>query len=93
MKSDSFELPGLEAKIYIIRGQKVMLDHDLAELYQIATKRLKEQVRRNQQRFPADFMFVLTQQELRILRSQFATSSSAWGGHRIPPYVFTEQTP
>jgi hypothetical protein len=91
MNSNEVGLTGVEAKIYLIRGQKVMLDHDLADLYQIPTKRLKEQVKRNQMRFPGDFMFVLTNQEFRDLRSQFATSSSGWGGHRTPPFAFTEQ--
>ncbi len=61
-----------------MRGQRVMLDRDLAELYGVETKRLKEQVRRNIERFPDDFMFELTKNEFEILRSQFATSS--WGG-------------
>jgi hypothetical protein len=60
-------------KIYVIRGLKVMIDRDLAELYDVETKRLKEQVRRNIKRFPVDFMFVLTRDEYKILRSQFAT--------------------
>ncbi len=68
-------------KIYIIRNQKVMLDRDLAELYQVETKRLKEQVKRNLKRFPEDFMFELTELEFSNLRSQFATSSLL-----IPPY-------
>lgn len=76
-------------KIYFIRGQKVMLDEDLAELYQVETKRLNEQVRRNIERFPNDFMFRLTQKEFENLKSQFATSS--WGGRRKPPLAFTEQ--
>ena len=62
-------------KIYFIRGQKVMLDKDLAEMYGIETKRLKEAVRRNSDRFPKDFIFTLTQKEFQHLRSQFATSS------------------
>ena len=66
-----------------------MLDRNLAELYGVETKRLKEQVRRNIERFPEDFMFVLTKQELKNLRSQFATSS--WGGARYIPMAFTEQ--
>ena len=73
----------------MIRGLKVMLDRDLAELYGVPTKRLKEQVRRNISRFPEDFMFELTNQEVRNLRSQFATSS--WGGARYIPIAFTEQ--
>jgi len=75
-------------KIYYIRGHKVMLDEDLAELYEVPTKRLNEQVKRNVGRFPEDFMFQLTENEFEILRSQNATSS--WGGRRVPPYAFTE---
>ena len=76
-------------KIYLIRGQKVMLDEDLAELYQVETKRLNEQVGRNIERFPDDFMFRLTKGEFENLKSQFATSS--WGGRRKVPLAFTEQ--
>jgi hypothetical protein len=76
-------------KIYFIRGQKVMLDKDLAELYGVETRRLNEQVRRNVDRFPDDFMFQLTEKELENLMSQFATSS--WGGIRKLPLAFTEQ--
>ena len=76
-------------KIYIIRGKKVMLDEDLAELYQVKTKRLNEQVRRNIDRFPDDFMFRLTKKEFENLKSQIATSS--WGGRRKLPLAFTEQ--
>jgi len=65
----------IASKIYLIRGLKVMLDRDLAELYGVETKRLKEQVRRNIERFPEDFMFELTKEELRNWRSQFATSN------------------
>jgi hypothetical protein len=75
-------------KIYYIRGHKVMLDQDLAGLYDVPTKRLNEQVKRNIDRFPADFMFQLTEEEFENLRSQFATSS--WGGRRVSPYAFTE---
>lgn len=75
--------------IYLIRGQKVMLDEDLAELYQVETRRLNEQVKRNIERFPNDFMFQLTENELENLMSQIATSS--WGGRRKLPYAFTEQ--
>lgn len=75
-------------KIYQIRDQKVMLDEDLAELYGIETKRLNEQVARNPDRFPKDFMFRLTDEEFANLKSQFATSS--WGGRRSLPYAFTE---
>lgn len=76
-------------KIYLIRGQKVMLDSDLSILYNVETKRLKEQVNRNKERFPEDFMFQLTRDEFEILRSQIATSS--WGGSRYLPFAFTEQ--
>lgn len=75
-------------KIYFIRNQKVMLDSDLASLYGIETKRLKEQVKRNINRFPEDFMFQLTENEFQNLKSQIATSS--WGGARKLPSVFTE---
>ena len=76
-------------KIYLIRGQKVMLDMDLAELYRVETKQLKRAVRRNEVRFPNDFKFELSKKELRTLRSQIGTSS--WGGLRYAPMVFTEQ--
>lgn len=75
--------------IYTIRGEKVMLDMDLAELYGVETKRLKEAVRRNIDRFPDDFMFKLTKHEFDNLRTQIASSS--WGGLRHAPFVFTEQ--
>jgi hypothetical protein len=75
-------------KIFLIRGQKVMLDKDLAELYGVETRRLNENVKRNLKRFPPDFMFQLSEKELQILMSQIATSS--WGGVRKLPYVFTE---
>lgn len=75
--------------IYLIRGQKVMLDRDLAQLYGIETKRLKEAVRRNLARFPPDFMFELNKEEYENLRTQIATSS--WGGTRYMPQAFTEQ--
>ena len=77
-------------KIYLIRGQKVMLDNDLAELYGVETKRLNEQVRRNIERFPEDFMFQLTENEWEILRSQIATSKIGRGGRTYLPNVFTE---
>jgi hypothetical protein len=76
-------------KIYLIRDKKVMLDHDLAKLYYVETKVLKQAVRRNIDRFPDDFMFELSSQEFTILRSQFVTSS--WGGSRYVPMAFTEQ--
>jgi len=77
-------------KIYYIRGKKVMLDRDLADLYQVETKRLKEQVRRNIDRFPDDFMFELTKEELSEWRYNFGTSSSETMGLRVPPFAFTE---
>lgn len=77
-------------KIYFMRNQKVMLDRDLALLYGIDTKRLKEQVRRNISRFPEDFMFELTKEEFSNWRSQFATSNSDKMGLRYLPMVFTE---
>lgn len=80
----------IQSKIYEIRGQKVMLDFDLAEMYGTETKRLKEAVRRNIRRFPADFMFVLTNEEYESLRTQFATSKGR-GGTRYMPFAFTEQ--
>jgi hypothetical protein len=75
-------------KIYFIRGQKVLLDFDLAHLYGVETRRLNEQVKRNISRFPSDFMFQLTEIELENLMSQIATSS--WGGIRKLPFAFTE---
>jgi hypothetical protein len=79
-------------KILVFRGQKVMLDKDLADLYEIPTKRLNEQVRRNIKRFPEDFMFQLTDEEYNSLRTQFATLKEGRGKHRkYLPYVFTEQ--
>jgi len=79
----------IESKIFLIRGKKVMLDKDLAELYDVETKQLTRQVRRNIDRFPNDFMFLLTKKEVTNLRCQFGASS--WGGRRYVPYVFTEQ--
>jgi len=81
----------IESKIYIIRGLRVMLDEDLADLYQVPTMRLNEQVKRNSGRFPDDFMFRLTDQEFRALISQTAISKSGRGGRRKPPFAFTEQ--
>ena len=79
----------IHQKIHDIRGQKVMLDSDLAELYGVETKVFKQSVKRNAKRFPPDFMFELTQEEFKNLRSQFVTSS--WGGTRYMPLAFTEQ--
>jgi len=82
----------IASKIYIIRGLRVMLDRDLAQLYDVQTKVLKQAVNRNKNRFPEDFMFVLSTDEYTILRSQFVTSSSSgWGGSRYAPMAFTEQ--
>jgi hypothetical protein len=81
----------IEKAIFLIRGQKVMLDSDLATLYGVTTKRLNEQVRRNASRFPSDFTFQLDEREATALRSQFATSKEGRGGRRYLPYVFTEQ--
>ena len=91
-KSGNRQLPvenKVESLIQVIRGQQVMLDRDLAELYGVETRRLNEQVKRNIERFPEDFMFQLTTNEFDNLKSQFATSS--WGGVRKLPYAFTEQ--
>jgi ORF6N domain len=76
-------------KIYLLRGEKVMLDRDLAELYDVDTKVLKQAVKRNAKRFPKDFMFTLTQKKFQNLRSQIVASS--WGGIRYLPSAFTEQ--
>jgi hypothetical protein len=88
----------IENAILFIRGQKVMLDADLAKLYGVDAKRLNEAVRRNVDRFPDDFMFRLTKEEFAALRSQIVTSNlksqfatSSWGGRRYLPYAFTEQ--
>ena len=83
------ELQPIQNKIYEIRGQRVMLDRDLAELYQVTTGALNQAVKRNIKRFPPDFMFQLTHQEFANLKSQIVTSS--WGGVRKMPYAFTEQ--
>ena len=83
------EIEVIKNKIFEIRGLKVMLDFDLALLYNVETKRLKEAVRRNINRFPEDFMFEITEIEFNSLRSQFATSNR--GGNRYMPFAFTEQ--
>jgi hypothetical protein len=82
-------LESIERRILLIRGQKVLFDADLAELYRVSTKRLNEAVKRNADRFPPDFMFQLTEKEAASLRSQFATSNGS-GGRRYLPYAFTE---
>jgi phage regulator Rha-like protein len=78
-------------RILTIRGHRVMLDVDLAELYDVPTKSLNQAIRRNMDRFPEDFMFQLTEAEFAGLRSQFVTSKKKRGGRRYMPYVFTEQ--
>ena len=83
------ELNIIQNKIYEIRGLRIMLDLDLAELYQVETRVLNQAVKRNIKRFPADFMFQLTPEEFSNLKSQFVTSS--WGGTRKMPFAFTEQ--
>ena len=80
----------IENKIFFVRSHNIMLDRDLADLYGVETKVLVQAVKRNIDRFPDDFMFRLTRQELTNLRSQIVTSSQ-WGGRRYPPYAFTEQ--
>lgn len=93
-KSGNQQLPvenKVESLIRVIRGQQVMLDRDLAELYGVETRRLNEQVKRNIERFPEDFMFQLTKEEFENWKSQFATSNSIVMGARKRPYAFTEQ--
>ncbi len=80
----------IEHSIFFIRGQKVIMDHDLAVIYGVTTARLNQQVQRNQKRFPIDFAFVLTSKEFADLMLQNATSSSHWGGRRKLPRAFTE---
>jgi hypothetical protein len=80
----------IEKLILLVRGEKVILDQDLADLYGVHTGQLVRQVKRNRLRFPKDFAFVLTGQEFSNLKCQFGTSSS-WGGRRTPPWAFTEQ--
>lgn len=80
----------IETAIHVIRGMRVMLDADLAKFYGVTTKRMNEQFRRNRLRFPEDFAFQLTAEEVATLRSQFATSKMGRGGRRFLPWVFTE---
>lgn len=102
LTTTSLSVEVIERRIYLIRGLKVMIDFDLAELYGVPTKRLNERVARNKKRFPEDFMFRLTKEEAESLRSQsvisnadlrsqIATSSSGHGGRRYLPLAFTEQ--
>ncbi len=83
--------PHIERHILLLRNQRVMLDAELATLYGVETKVLVQAVKRNLERFPADFMFQLDAEEFANLRSQFVTSSSGYGGRRYAPYAFTEQ--
>jgi len=89
-KKPSIPLEHIASFILLVRGHKVLLDADLATLYGVTTKRLNEQVRRNRERFPEDFVFQLSQEEHEALRSHFATSNAGRGGRRYLPYVFTE---
>lgn len=91
MSMQSLHIPrsSIERSIYLIRGQKVLLDEDLAALYAVRTRILVQAVKRNRERFPADFMFQLSKAEFAILRSH--TEISRWGGRRYAPYAFTEQ--
>jgi len=84
-------IPAIQKQIVVVRARQVMLDEDLADLYGVETRRLIEQVKRNSDRFPPDFMFQLSKDEAAALRSQNATSNTGRGGRRYAPYVFTEQ--
>ena len=88
--SEIIPIERVENVIFLLRRQKVIVDSDLARLYGVTTSRLNEQVKRNIDRFPDDFMFQLNKDEFANLKSQFATSSSGWGGRRKLPYAFTE---
>lgn len=93
-KESALELipaPAIQKRILVVRDRQVMLDEDLADLYGVETRRLIEQVKRNVERFPVDFMFQLNRDEAAALRSQTATSGAGRGGRRYAPYVFTEQ--
>jgi hypothetical protein len=90
MNADLLPLESITQRILLFRGQKVLLDSDLAVLYGVTTKRFNEQVKRNLARFPADFMFQLNEVEAAALRSQFATLKTGRGQHRkYLPYAFT----
>ncbi len=86
-KSDLISLANITSKIFWIRGEKILLDCDLAQLYDVEIKVLNQSVRRNIERFPSDFMFQFSRKEFLNLKSQFVTSS--WGGARKLPFVFT----
>ena len=87
-KNDIIAMNNIESMIYVVRDNQIMLDRDLAMLYEVETKYLKRQVKRNIERFPDDFMFQLTKEEMSILRCQFGTSR--WGGERYLPFAFTK---
>ncbi len=89
MDEPMLPLETITQRIVVLRGQKILLDEDLAALYGVPTGRFNEQVKRNLARFPTDFMFQITDEEFVVLRSQFATSRS-WGGRRYMPFAFTE---
>lgn len=89
-RKDTPAMTAIEERIHVIRAQRVVLAHDLAELYGVTTYRLNEQIKRNRERFPLDFMFQLTAEEVGGLRSQFAISNKSRGGRRYLPYAFTE---
>ncbi len=91
IKEVAVPIEKISGKIYLIRGQKVILDRDLADLYEVETKQLKRAVRRNIDRFPRDFMFELTKSELENWRYQFGTSKGETKGLRYKPMAFTEQ--
>lgn len=91
MKSVASSPPALAGMIHLIRGQRVMIDSDLARLYGVQTKDLNKAVNRNARRFPPDFAFQLDTKEVRYLRFQIGTSSSGYGGRRYRPWAFTEQ--
>ncbi len=86
----SSTVPGIENRIFLVRGQKVLLDRDLAALYAVPVKALNQAVKRNKKRFPQDFVFGLTAKENRNLKSQIVTSTGSHGGRRTMPYAFTE---
>lgn len=91
-RTETSVTPLIESRIFLIRGHKVMLDADIASLYEVETKTLNRAVKRNQKRFPEDFMFQLTAEEARdLLRCQIGTSNQGRGGRRYRPYAFTEQ--
>ena len=89
-KQTALYASAVESRILFLRNQRVILDADLAALYKVPVKRLNEQVKRNQNRFPTDFTFQLTEKEEAGLRSQFATSKKTHGGRRYTPYAFTD---